>query len=266
MTNSMQQFAHATFGEVRVIIKENEPWFVAKDVASILGYANPSNAVQAHCKAKENLVIPKSGMTSIVPERDVYRLIMKSRLPQAEQFEEWVVGEVLPTIRKHGMFATAPTIERMLEDPDSMITILQTLKQEREQRKIAEAQRQTAQATIEANRPKVLFAESVEVADDTILVGDLAKLIKQSTGYNIGQNRMFGWLRENGYLHKQGSSYNMPTQRSMDLKIFVVKEGTRTSADGTTKLTRTTKVTGKGQTYFVNKFLEIQSKEQPLLQ
>jgi len=193
----------------------------------------------------------------IIPESDVYRLIMRSRLPEAERFEEWVVGEVLPSIRKHGGYLTPEKLEETLLNPDTLIKLATNLKDEQEKRFAAEAVAEAANAQIEADRPKVLFAESIETSVDTILVGDLAKLIQQATGYQIGQRRLFAWMREECFLHKAGSNYNLPTQRSMNLKVFVVKETTHTTPNGT-RITRTPKVTGKGQTYFINKFAQIQ--------
>jgi len=239
--------------DIRVIQDENgEPYFIAKDVATVLGYSNPLKAIRDHCKGVNETVTPSNGGTQtvkIIPERDVYRLIMRSKLPAAEKFEEWVVSEVLPSIRKHGGYMTPEKVEEAILNPDTLIKLATALKDEQLKRKRAEKR-------IEQDRPKVVFAESVEVAETTILIGELAKLVKQSTGYDVGQRRMFEWMRENGYLHKAGSSYNLPTQRSMNLGVFVIKEGTISRSDGT-HITRTTKVTGKGQLYFVKKFHQL---------
>ena len=160
---------------------------------------------------------------------------------------ELVPGEVLPSIRRHGVYATPQTVEAMLNDPETTIKILTALKEER-------AQRQALEARTEADRPKVVFAESIEVARTSILVGEMAKLIKQATGHDIGQNRFFEWLRDRGYLHKSGSQRNMPTQRSIDAEWMEIKEGTRIGSSGECHITRTTKITGRGQIYFVNLF------------
>lgn len=235
--------------DLRTITIDGEPHFVAKDVAEALGYARPDQAIAKHCKAVLTSPLDSGGQVrhmKIIPERDVYRLIMRSKLPAAEKFEEWVVGEVLPSIRKHGTYATPAMLEQMLADPTTMITALENLKEERAKRIEAEQQ-------IEQDRPKVVFAESIEVAETTILIGELAKLIQQSTQYKVGQNRLFEWMRQNGYLHKGGSSRNMPTQRSMDLGLFEIKETTIARSSGT-HIAKTTKVTGKGQIYFVKKF------------
>ena len=185
---------------------------------------------------------------SFITEGDVYRLTFGSKLSSAEKFTDWVADEILPTIRKHGAYMTENTLEKALTSPDFLIQLATQLKEEQAQRKALEQR-------VEADRPKVLFAEAVETSQTSILVGDLAKLIKQN-GVDIGQKRLFAWLRENGYLIKSGNSTNMPTQRSMDMKLFEVKERSISNPDGSVRVTKTTKVTGKGQTYFINIFLK----------
>ena len=249
--------------DVRVIECDGEPWFVAKDVAELLGYSNPRDAVATHCRAAKILTsenatfeIPNRGMT-IIPERDVYRLVMRSRLPAAEQFEEWVVADVLPTIRKHGAYMTEQRIEEALSDPDTIIKLATDLKNERASRKAAQEQVTVKDAKLIEQAPKVIFAESIEISKDTILIRELAKLIKAGTSCDIGEKRLFQWMRENGYLiRKIGSDYNMPTQKSMNLGIMVIKEGTRLGTFSS-HLTKTTKISGKGQVYFLNKFKEV---------
>lgn len=249
--SSIVVFSFESFN-VRAMLLDNEPWFVAKDVASALGYAKPRNAIATHCKGASIQGIPSNGgiqdMT-LIPEPDLYRLIIKSKLPSAERFEKWVCEEVLPSIRKHGAYMTPAKIEEAILNPDTIIKLATSLKEER-------LKREQAEQKIEADKPKVVFAESIEVAKSTILIGELAKLIKQSTQYDIGQKRLFAWMRKNGYLIKTGSDYNMPTQLSMNLGLFVIKEGTRVGTSGT-HITKTTKVTGKGQLYFIKKFHEI---------
>ena len=168
-------------------------------------------------------------------------------MPTAKKFKRWVTADVLPTVRKHGAYATEDTLEKMLASPDFGIKLLTKLKSEQKKRKAAEA-------TIEEQKPKVLFAQAVETSKTSILIGELAKLIKQN-GVDIGQNRLFAWMRENGYIVKGGTQRNMPTQKSMKLGIMEIKERTINNPDGSVRLTKTPKVTGKGQTYFVNKFL-----------
>lgn len=235
---------------VRTVTVNDTPYFVGKDVAEILGYAKARNALSTHVDSEDALkwgVMDELGRkqeTTIINESGLYSLILSSRLPQAKEFKRWVTSEVLPTIRKNGMFAT----DELLDNPDFAIATLQRLKEEREAKKLLEAQ-------IEADRPKVLFADAVSASHTSILVGELAKLISQN-GYKIGANRLFSWMRENGYLIKRkGSDWNMPTQRSMDLKLFEIKETNVQHADGHISVNKTPKVTGKGQQYFINKFL-----------
>ena len=235
--------------DVRAVTINNEPYFVGKDVAGILGYQNGSRDVNRHVDEEDKLKyrFGTSGQDRemiIINESGLYSLILSSKLPQAKEFKRWVTSEVLPTIRKNGMFAT----DELLDNPDFAIATLQKLKEEREAKKLLEAQ-------IEADRPKVLFADAVSASHTSILVGELAKLISQN-GYKIGANRLFAWMRENGYLIKRkDSDWNMPTQRSMDLKLFEIKETNVQHADGHISVNKTPKVTGKGQQYFINKFL-----------
>lgn len=238
--------------EVRTMIVNDEPFFVANDVAKTLGYTNPSKATNDHCKkgftgwGNDSLGRPQQ--FKLIPESDVYRLVFRSKLPEAEKFENWVTSEVLPSIRKHGGYLTPEKIEEALLNPDTLIQLATTLKEERSKRLIAE-QKVTAMA------PKALFADAVAASHTSILVGDLAKLLSQN-GIKIGGNRLFVWLRENGFLIKRkGTDYNMPTQRSAEMKLFEVKETTINNPDGSIRISRTPKVTGKGQQYFINKFL-----------
>lgn len=248
--NDLKIFENEAFGAVRVVEQNGEPWFVASDVAKALGYEKPNNAINDHCKKVSKFSYPESRQLqpyNIIPESDVYRLVMRSNLPDAERFQDWVVEEVLPSIRKHGAYLTPAKLEEALLNPDTLILLATDLKAEREKRAVLEAQ-------AEADRPKVVFAESIEVAKTSILVGEMAKLIKQATGYDIGQNRFFDWLRDSGYLHKGGSQRNMPTQRCMNAGWMEIKEGSRIGSSGECHITRTTKITGKGQIYFINLF------------
>lgn len=183
---------------------------------------------------------------TFVNESGLYSLIFGSKLDSAKAFKKWVTSEVLPTIRKHGVYATPQTIDNLLADPDNAIKVFQALKEERQLRQIAEAK-------IEADAPKVLFAEAVTGSKSTCLIGELAKLITQN-GYKIGQNRLFEWMRENGYLGKRGEYYNIPNQQYMEMGLFDVKK-TVHDENGVLVTKTTTKVTGKGQQYFINKFL-----------
>ena len=191
---------------------------------------------------------------TIINESGLYSLILSSKLPTAKKFKRWVTSEVLPAIRKHGLYATPQAIEAILNDPDTMIKTLQALKKEREEK-------QKLQQQIEQDKPKVLFADAVSTSKSSILVGELAKILRQN-GIDIGQNRLFKWLRDNGYLIKRkGTDYNMPTQYSMNLGLFEVKETTITHSDGHISISKTPKVTGKGQIYFINKFKKISSEK-----
>lgn len=251
--NNLETFTSKEFGTVRTLEINNEPYFVGKDVATILGYAKPLNALATHIDEDDSLkqgLIDSMGRTQetiLINESGLYSLILSSKLPTAKKFKHWVTSEVLPQIRKHGMYA----IDEIIENPDLAIQALTALKEEREQRKKLEVK-------IKEDKPKVLFADAVETANTSILIGDLAKLIKQN-GVDIGQKRLFEYLRRNGYLIKGGNSKNMPTQKSMELGLFEVKERTITNPNGTIRITKTTKVTGKGQTYFVDKFLSDKS-------
>lgn len=236
---------------VRTVTVNDTPYFVGKDVAEILGYAKARNALSTHVDSEDALkwgVMDELGRkqeTTIINESGLYSLILSSKLPQAKEFKRWVTSEVLPTIRKNGMFAT----DELLDNPDFAIATLQRLKEEREARKLLEAQ-------IEADRPKVLFANAVSASKSSCLIGELAKILKQN-GIDIGQNKLFQWLRSNGYLiSRRGESWNQPTQKSMRLGLFELKKTNINHADGHTTVNTTTKVTGKGQQYFINKFLD----------
>lgn len=249
--NDLKIFESKEFGKIRTIEVDGTPWFVANDVAYALGYNNPRKAVLDHCKGVTKRDTPTSGgmqQISYINEGDMYRLIMKSKLPSAERFEAWVVDEVLPSIRKHGGYISG---QDTLSDDELMARALQVA-----QRKIEERDRVIEQQSrkIELDKPKTIFADAVKASETSILIGDLAKIISQN-GVSIGQNRLFEWLRENGYLIKYGNSRNMPTQRSMEMGLFEIKESTHQNPDGSVRITRTPKVTGKGQIYFINKFL-----------
>lgn len=254
--NDMKIFENSEFGAVRVVDVNGEPWFVARDVASALGYVDTTQAIRMHCeKAKDFRGVEMTATATpmkIIPEEDVYALIFGSHLESAKQFRRWICDEVLPAIRKHGGYLTPAKLEEALTDPDTIIRLATNLKAERKKRQALEAQ-------AAADRPKVVFAESIEVAKTSILVGEIAKLIKQATGCDMGQNRFFEWLRANGYLHKGGSARNMPTQRCIDAGWMEIKEGTRIGSSGECHITRTPKVTGKGQIYFVNLFREMKA-------
>ena len=250
--NNVKIFENAEFGSIRVTELNGEAWFVGKDVADVLGYERGTKAVVDHIDEDDRLMIDGTTQSQfgielgqrggwLINESGLYSLVLSSKLPTAKKFKRWVTSEVLPSIRKHGAYMTPEKLEEALLDPDTLIRLATDLKQEREKRI-------EAQAKIETDKPKVLFADAVCASQSSILVGDLAKLLKQN-GVNMGQNRLFAYLRDNGYLMKQGSSKNMPTQKSMELGLFEVKESSITNPDGSIRIT---KVTGKGQVYFVN--------------
>ena len=238
--------------EVRTIQKDGEPWFVLRDVCNVLGLGTPARVAERldPDEVSQTHITDSMGRqqeTTIINESGLYNVILRSDKPEAKPFRKWVTSEVLPTIRRHGLYATPDTVEKMLADPDTTIKLLETIKQER-------AARMALEAKAEADKPKVLFADAVSASHTSILVGDLAKLLRQN-GVEIGQNRLFSFLREKGYLCSQGERYNLPTQRSMDRGWFQVKETTINQPNGSVRITRTVKVTGKGQQYFINLFL-----------
>lgn len=252
--NELQIFSNPEFGSVRTLTIEDEPFFVGKDVATVLGYSNTKDALARHVDeedARGSGITTPSGIQTmkVINESGLYSLILSSKLPTAKKFKRWVTSEVLPKIRKTGMYAT----EQLLDDPDLAIRAFQALKEEREKRKALELKNAELQ-------PKAIFADAVTASATTILIGDLAKILKQN-GIEIGQKRLFEWLRENGYLIKRkGSDWNSPTQRSMELGLFKIKETAVTHSDGHTTVNKTTKVTGKGQQYFINLFLKEKNK------
>lgn len=234
---------------LRILTDEaGEPWFVAKDVCDILGHSNVSMALdRLDDDERSKFNLGRQGETNIVNEAGLYSLVLGSRKPEAHEFKRWVTHEVLPSIRKHGAYMTESTLEKAVTEPDFLIRLATQIKQER-------AEKEKAQAQVERMRPKALFADAVETSKTSILVGDLAKVLK-GNGVDIGGTRLFAWLRDNGWLMKTGSSRNMPTQKSMELGLFEIKETTVVHSDGHTTINKTPKVTGKGQTFFVNKFL-----------
>lgn len=238
--------------EVRTLLINDEPYFVGKDVAEILGYSNTKDAISTHVDDEDRTVIQRSENTTleipnrgltVINESGLYSLILSSKLPSSKKFKRWVTSEVLPQIRKSGAYLTDKKAYDITHDKSSLIDLLQQ----------AADQLKEKDVVIERMKPKALFADAVNDSETDILIGDLAKLIKQN-GHDIGQKRLFAWMRDNGYLIKSGSSKNMPTQRAMQLGLYRVKERTINNPDGSVRITKTTKVTGKGQIYFVNKF------------
>ena len=233
--------------EVRSLLLNNEPWFVGKDVAEALGYSKARNAIATHIDSEDKKDAPIQGTLggvqemTVINESGLYCLVLSSKLPSAKKFKRWVTSEVLPALRKTGQYQV-----KELSGSELMAKAL------------IEAQSVLAakDKQIEAMKPKVVFADAVATSHTSILVGELAKILKQN-GIDMGQKRLFAWLRENGFLIKRkGTDYNMPTQKAMDLGLFEIKEGSYVNGSGVNITTKTPKVTGKGQQYFINKFLQ----------
>lgn len=246
--SELKIFENAEFGQVRTVQLNNEIYFVGKDVAEALGYADTFGALKKHVSDEDkqncqndSFESPR-GMT-VINESGLYALIFGSKLESAKRFKHWVTSEVLPAIRKHGVYA----VDELLNDPDMAIKAFMALKEEREKNKVL-------QADNDRMKPKEIFADAVAASNTSILIGDLAKILKQN-GIETGQKRLFERLRNEGFLIKSGASKNMPTQRAMQMELFEVKESTVCNPDGSSRVTRTTKVTGKGQQYFINRFL-----------
>lgn len=252
--NELKIFENPAFGKVRVVEQGGEPWFIGKDVAEILGYSNTPKAIRDHVDDEDKLAerIVLSGQNrevAIINESGLYSLILSSKMPKAKEFKRWVTAEVLPAIRKTGGYIAGSEKMSDAELMAKAVLVAQATIKERDAR-IKELESDTQRM-----KPKEIFADAVSASDQTILIGDLAKLIKQN-GHDIGQKRMFEWLRNNGYLIKrQGADYNSPTQRAMELGLFRIKETAVTHSDGHVTVSKTVKVTGKGQAYFVNKLL-----------
>ena len=253
-------FENDRFGEVRVAGTSENPLFCLVDVCRVLEIKNPRD-----CKSRlkpEGVVLTDGvskttnqyGITTeqevtltFINEQNLYKVIMRSDKPQAEPFQGWVCGEVLPSIRKHGAYMTNDTLEKALASPDFLIQLATNLKEEQQKR--IEAERKVTEAA-----PAVAFTKAVQSANSSCLIGELAKLIAQN-GYSIGEKRLFAWMRDNGYLGKQGERYNIPNQQYVEQGLFELKKGVRSGSNGVLHTTITPKVTGKGQVYFVNKFL-----------
>lgn len=256
--NDLQIFKNSEFGEIRTVTKNNEPWFIATDVCSALDISNTSQALTRLDDDEKNTIILNEGIgnpnKSIVSEYGLYNLILASRKKEAKKFKRWITHEVIPSIRKHGAYMSSEVIEKTLSDPDYLIRLATNLKEEKAKRALAEAQ-------IEKDKPKVLFADTVSASNQSCLIGELAKLISQEAirrgeiSKKIGQNNLFAWMRSNGYLCKSGERKNQPLQHYVEQGLFELKKGSYVDSNGSNITTTTTKVTGKGQIYFVNKFL-----------
>jgi anti-repressor protein len=245
-------------------MRDGEPWFVLKDVCDILGIENNRNVADRLDEDEKSNVrqadirncdfeIPNRGLT-VINESGLYKVILRSDKPEAKNFTRWITREILPSIRKHGAYITTSKMEELMSDPDTWISLITTLKNEK-------AAKERLQIQIENDKPKIIFADAVSVSDDAVLIGELTKILK-GNGIEIGQNRLFERLRHDGFLIKRsGSDYNMPTQKAMELDLFKIKETAVTHSDGHVTISKTTKVTGKGQKYFVNYFLNKEEDE-----
>ena len=248
---SIQVFNNPAFGNIRVAGTDTNPQFCLADVCKALGLTAKFVNQRLNKEVVSNHPLETAGGTQqalFVNEDGLYDVILDSRKTEARQFRKWITGEVLPTIRKHGAYMTDDALQRAIQNPDFLIQLATELKNEKQKRLVAEAK-------IQETRPQVIFADAVTASSDSILVGELAKLIKQN-GVDTGQRRLFRWLRDNGYLCKKyGECFNEPTQHAMELGLFEIKKTVIQKPDGSSIISRTVKVTGKGQIYFVNKFL-----------
>ena len=244
--NQIKIFENPEFGKVRTVEIDGKPYLAGKDVAEALGYANPQKAIRDHTDIEDRTVnesFTVNGTKAIlINESGLYSLILSSKLESAKRFKHWVTSEVLPSIHKSGGYIAG---QEQMSDSELMAKALL----------VAQKQIEDRNAQIERMKPKEIFADAVSASQTTILIGELAKLIRQN-GVDIGQNRLFSWLRENGYLVKRkGTDYNQPTQKSADLGSLTTKETSLAHSNGSTEIKKTVKVTGKGQQYFINKFL-----------
>ena len=245
MNEIMKVFNNSEFGEIRTVVKDDDIYFAGKDIAEALGYKDTVNALKAHVDEDDKLTwrITTSGQArnmTVINESGLYSLVLSSKLDGAKRFKRWITADVLPTLRKTGSYS--------MNIPQTLPEALRAYADEVEEHN-------KTKALVEAQRPKVLFADAVSTSNTDILVGDLAKLLSQN-GYAVGQNRLFEQLRNEGFLiSRKGNSYNMPTQKAMELGLFRIKETAITHSDGRVSLNKTPKVTGKGQQYFINRFI-----------
>lgn len=256
--NDIQVFNNPQFGAVRTAGTAQEPIFCAADICRALGYNNGRDAISRHCDEGDVVkhdTPTKSGVQTMtfVTESGLYSLIFGSKLESAKQFKKWVTSDVLPSIRKHGMYATEATVESMLNDPENAILMLQAYQKERKERLAAQQQVEKLEAQAIEDKPKIIYADAVKGSTSSCLIGELAKMIAQN-GYPIGEKRLFQWLRDHHYLCAYGERFNQPYQQYIEQGLFTMKQNVF-SVDGEMRTRNTTKVTGKGQIYFINKFI-----------
>ena len=258
MNNSELKIFNYKNNEVRTTIKDGEIWWVLKDVCEILGIANSKN-VAARLDQDEKAEVCLMDFSSkgvnqrrnftIINEPGLYKVILRSDKPEAKNFMDWITHEVLPSIRKHGAYITSAKMEELMNDPETWVKLIRTLQQERREKELLQNQ-------IERDKPKVIFSDAVSASDCNILIGEMAKILK-GNGIEIGQNRLFERLRKDGFLiRRKGSDHNVPTQKSMNLGLFIIIETAITHSDGHVTIAKTAKITSKGQVYFTKYFLD----------
>ena len=272
--NNLKVFENDEFGQLSVIVKNNKEYIEAIEVATILGYSNPRDAVNRHCDEdgvvfsdvgvvtgirKDNSEIIQVVTKKFIDEGNLYRLIVKSKLPSAKKFEKWVMEEVLPSIRKHGAYMSEEVISKTLDNPDFIIEIATKLKYERQQRKLLEEKAKSLEATIIIDKPYTNFGKTIATSSDAITIGQFAKVLNNNN-INIGRNRLFTILRDNGYLIKVGKDKNMPKQVYVKQGLFKVAESVVKTVKGEL-LTATTLITGKGQMYFLELFDDLSEEK-----
>ena len=250
--SELQVFENSEFGKIRALEIDGNPWFVGKDVANKLGYSNTRKAILDHVDTDDKNdgvtirdSIGRNQNPTIINESGLYSLVLSSKLPSAKRFKKWVTSEVLPAIRKHGAYLTDEKAYDVTHNPNALADLLLQAGEQLKQKELI----------IQEMTPKAVFADAVEASKSSVLVGELAKILK-ANGIDVGQKRLFAWLRANGYLMQKGESYNLPTQKSMDLGLMEIKKTTIVCSDGKIITNSTAKITGKGQVYFVNKFLK----------
>ena len=263
MKNEIRIFNNEQFGFIRTAGTPDDPLFCLSDICKVLELQTGKVKCRLNSRGVTSIPTPTKNQfgTEVIQEmiyvneQNLYRVIMRSDKPQAEPFQDWVCGEVLPSIRKHGMYATEATVESMLRDPESAIIMLQAYQKERKERLAAQEQVERLEAQEVENRPKVIYADAVAGSSSACLIGELAKMIAQN-GYPIGEKRLFQWLRDNHYLCDYGERFNQPYQRYIEQGLFTMKQNVF-SVNGEMRTRNTTKVTGKGQIYFINKFITV---------
>lgn len=263
--DNLKVFENDEFGQLSVIVKNNKEYIEAIEVATILGYSNPRDAINRHCD-KDGVVFSDVGVVTgfrkdnsqafqvvtkkFIDEGNLYRLIIKSKLPSAKRFEKWIMDEVLPSLRKHGAYMSEEVINKTLDDPDFIIEMATKLKYEREQRRLLQEKAEHLEASITIDKPYTNFGKSIATSSDAITIGQFAKVLNNNN-INIGRNRLFSILRDNGYLIKCGKDKNMPKQVYVKQGLFQVSEQIVRTVEGEL-LTATTLITGKGQMYFLD--------------